>query len=256
MPMDSMKEANSIALTLDYDYKTKDFLVVDYAYLDETIFGNDKFVDSKSPTLALSADNPALACLYLTASEIFNSYVQENTKNKDSLLVTDSLALGHIPWRQRQQSPYHDVYAPTLLGANFSSTAPTASALAPALLTKLQRTPFLKLHCTAEHFLYLLLGLQAPIQFEQNQPSVEQWQNRARGHYEVAHKMLEDARRHFESVCQELQWVTMQHNAMALYLHDCDAVMNWHKMNNMELGEFSDTKDLPVTGGFPVIYPH
>ncbi|KAG6870762.1 hypothetical protein C0995_010861, partial [Termitomyces sp. Mi166 len=52
-----------------------------------------------------------------------------------------------------------------------------ASALAPALLTKPQRTPFLKLHCTAEHFPYLLLGLQAPIQFEQNQPSVERWQN-------------------------------------------------------------------------------
>ncbi|KAG6898773.1 hypothetical protein C0995_008418, partial [Termitomyces sp. Mi166 len=131
-----------------------------------------------------------------------------------------------------------------------------ASALAPALLTKPQRTPFLKLHCTAEHFLYFLSGLQAPIQFEQNQPSVEQWRNRACGHYEVVHEMLEDARQRFESVCQELQWVTMQHNAMALYLHDCDAVMNWHKMNNVELGEFLDTEDLPVTGSFPVIYPH
>ncbi|KAG6858521.1 hypothetical protein C0995_015960, partial [Termitomyces sp. Mi166 len=69
-----------------------------------------------------------------------------------------------------------------------------ASALAPALPTKPQRTPFLKLHCTAEHFPYLLSGLQAPIQFEQNRPSMEQWQNRACGHYEVAHKMLEDAR--------------------------------------------------------------
>ncbi|KAG6894472.1 hypothetical protein C0995_014280, partial [Termitomyces sp. Mi166 len=126
MPMDSTKEADSIALALDYDYKTKDFLVVDYAYLDETIFDSDKFVDSKLPTLALSTDNPALACLYLTASEIFNSYIQENTKNKDSLLVTDFLVLGHIPWRQCQQSPYHDVYAPTLLGTNFSSAAPTA----------------------------------------------------------------------------------------------------------------------------------
>ncbi|KAG6859039.1 hypothetical protein C0995_012081 [Termitomyces sp. Mi166 len=48
-----------------------------------------------------------------------------------------------------------------------------ASALAPALLTKPQRTPFLKLHCTTEHFLYLPLGLQAPIQFKQNRPSVE-----------------------------------------------------------------------------------
>ncbi|KAG6870417.1 hypothetical protein C0995_013175 [Termitomyces sp. Mi166 len=52
-----------------------------------------------------------------------------------------------------------------------------ASAVAPALPTKPQRTPFLKLHCTAEHFPYLLSGLQAPIQFEQNRPSVEQWQN-------------------------------------------------------------------------------
>ncbi|KAG6883890.1 hypothetical protein C0995_011379 [Termitomyces sp. Mi166 len=51
------------------------------------------------------------------------------------------------------------------------------SALAPALPTKPPRTPFLKLHCTAEHFLYLPLGLQVPIQFEQNRPSVEQWQN-------------------------------------------------------------------------------
>ncbi|KAG6870151.1 hypothetical protein C0995_014921 [Termitomyces sp. Mi166 len=52
-----------------------------------------------------------------------------------------------------------------------------ASAVAPALLTKPQRTPFLKLHCTAEHFPYLPLGLQAPIQFEQNRPSIERWQN-------------------------------------------------------------------------------
>ncbi|KAG6883005.1 hypothetical protein C0995_013293, partial [Termitomyces sp. Mi166 len=79
-----------------------------------------------------------------------------------------------------------------------------ASAVAPALLTKLLRTPFLKLHCTAEHFPYLPLGLQAPIQFEQNQPSVERWRNRARGHYEVAHEMLEDARRRFELVRHEL----------------------------------------------------
>ncbi|KAG6858938.1 hypothetical protein C0995_012785 [Termitomyces sp. Mi166 len=129
-------------------------------------------------------------------------------------------------------------------------------ALVPALLTKPQRTPFLKLHCTAEHFLYLLSGLQAPIQFEQNQPSMEQWQNQARGHYEVAHEMLEDARQRFESVCQELQWVTMQHNTMALYLRDCEVVMNWHEMNNVELEEFLDTEDLPVAGGFPVIYPH
>ncbi|KAG6859692.1 hypothetical protein C0995_005637 [Termitomyces sp. Mi166 len=50
-----------------------------------------------------------------------------------------------------------------------------ASALVPVLLTKPQRTPFFKLHCTAEHFSYLLLGLQALIQFEQNRPSVERW---------------------------------------------------------------------------------
>ncbi|KAG6895290.1 hypothetical protein C0995_012901, partial [Termitomyces sp. Mi166 len=131
-----------------------------------------------------------------------------------------------------------------------------ASAVAPALLTKPPRTPFLKLHCTAEHFPYLPSGLQAPIQFEQNRPSVERWQNQARGHYEVAHEMLEDARRRFELVRHELQWVTQQHNAMVLYLHDCDMVMNWHEMNNVELGEFPDTEDLPVAGGFPVIYPH
>ncbi|KAG6894607.1 hypothetical protein C0995_013960, partial [Termitomyces sp. Mi166 len=119
-----------------------------------------------------------------------------------------------------------------------------ASALAPALPTKPQRTPFFKLHCTTEHFPYLPSGLQAPIQFKQNQ------RNQAHGHYEVAHEMLEDVRQRFELVCQELQWVTQQHNAMALYLCDCDAVMNWHKMNNVELGDFSDTEDLPVAGGF------
>ncbi|KAG6871126.1 hypothetical protein C0995_007924, partial [Termitomyces sp. Mi166 len=43
-------------------------------------------------------------------------------------------------------------------------------------------------------------------------------------------------------------WVTQQHNAMALYLRDCEAVMNWHETNNVELGDFSDTKDLPVAG--------
>ncbi|KAG6859189.1 hypothetical protein C0995_010822, partial [Termitomyces sp. Mi166 len=52
-----------------------------------------------------------------------------------------------------------------------------ALAVAPALPTKPQRTPFLKLHCTAEHFPYLPSGLQAPIQFEQNRPSVERWRN-------------------------------------------------------------------------------
>ncbi|KAG6897543.1 hypothetical protein C0995_010346 [Termitomyces sp. Mi166 len=129
MPTDSMAEANNIAYTLDYDYKTKDFLVVDYAYLDETIFNSDNFVDSKLPTLALSTDNPVLACLYLTTSEIFNSYVQENTKNKDSLLVTDSLALGHIHWQQHQLSPHHNTntasYAPTLLASDSFSAVLT-----------------------------------------------------------------------------------------------------------------------------------
>ncbi|KAG6869774.1 hypothetical protein C0995_000565 [Termitomyces sp. Mi166 len=52
-----------------------------------------------------------------------------------------------------------------------------ALAVVPALLTKPQRTPFLKLHCTAEHFPYLPSGLQAPIHFEQNRPSMEQWRN-------------------------------------------------------------------------------
>ncbi|KAG6886896.1 hypothetical protein C0995_003529 [Termitomyces sp. Mi166 len=49
----------------------------------------------------------------------------------------------------------------------------SAPGLAPALPTKPKRTPFFKLQCTAEHFLYLPLGLQVPIQFEQNWPSVE-----------------------------------------------------------------------------------
>ncbi|KAG6883914.1 hypothetical protein C0995_011326 [Termitomyces sp. Mi166 len=50
-------------------------------------------------------------------------------------------------------------------------------ALAPVLSTKLKRTPFFKLHCTTEHFPHLPSGLQAPIQFKQNRPSVGQWQN-------------------------------------------------------------------------------
>ncbi|KAG6881873.1 hypothetical protein C0995_000285 [Termitomyces sp. Mi166 len=56
-------------------------------------------------------------------------------------------------------------------------TVTEVKAPAPVLLPKLKRTPFFKLHYIAEHFPYLLLGLQAPIRFEQNQPSVEQWQN-------------------------------------------------------------------------------
>ncbi|KAG6882832.1 hypothetical protein C0995_013612, partial [Termitomyces sp. Mi166 len=135
-------------------------------------------------------------------------------------------------------------------------TMSEVKAPAPVLPTKLKRTPFFKLYCTAEHFPYLLSGLQAPIQFEQNWPSVEQWRNRAHGHYEVVHEMLEDVRQRFKSVRQELQWVTQQHNAMALYLCDCDMVMNWHETNNVELGDFLDTEGLPVTGSFPVIYPH
>ncbi|KAG6871060.1 hypothetical protein C0995_008719, partial [Termitomyces sp. Mi166 len=76
--------------------------------------------------------------------------------------------------------------------------ATVTEATIPALPTKPKRTPFFKLQCTAEHFPYLPSGLQAPIQFEQNWPSVERWQNRARGHYKVAHEMLEDMRRRFE----------------------------------------------------------
>ncbi|KAG6859173.1 hypothetical protein C0995_010970 [Termitomyces sp. Mi166 len=140
--------------------------------------------------------------------------------------------------------------------ATVTEVKASVPGLAPVLLTKPKRTPFFKLQCTAEHFPYLPSGLQVPIQFEQNRPSVERWQNRARGHYEVAHEMLEDVRQRFESVRQELQWVTMQHNAMALYLHDCDAVMDWHETNNVEPGDFLDAEDLPVAGGFPVIYPH
>ncbi|KAG6895977.1 hypothetical protein C0995_011961 [Termitomyces sp. Mi166 len=122
-----------------------------------------------------------------------------------------------------------------------------ALAPVPVLPTKLKRMPFFKLYCTDEHVPFLLLGLQVPVQFEQ-------WHNRA--YYEVAHEMLEDARQHFKSVHQELQWVTHQHNAMALYLHDYDTVMDWHDTNNMELGDFSDTEDLPVVGSFLFVYPH
>ncbi|KAG6893834.1 hypothetical protein C0995_015886, partial [Termitomyces sp. Mi166 len=167
----------------------------------------------------------------------------DNSDNNDGAMNIDSA-------KQPEET------RPVALIKTVTEVKAPASAVVPALLTKPQRTPFLKLHCTTEHFPYLLSGLQAPIQFEQNRPSIEQWQNRVCGHYEVAHEMLEDARRCFELVCQELQWVTMQHNAMALYLRDCEVVMNWHEMNNVELGEFLDTKDLPVTGGFPVIYPH
>ncbi|KAG6870472.1 hypothetical protein C0995_012779 [Termitomyces sp. Mi166 len=83
---------------------------------------------------------------------------------------------------------------PVVLIKTVTEVKAPALAVAQALPTKPQRTPFLKLHCTAEHFPYLPSGLQAPIQFEQNRPSMERWQNQARGHYEVAHEMLEDAR--------------------------------------------------------------
>ncbi|KAG6871008.1 hypothetical protein C0995_009063 [Termitomyces sp. Mi166 len=156
-----------------------------------------------------------------------------NSDNGDGAMNVDSTKQPEETWPVAPIKTVTEVKAPAL-------------AVVPVLPTKPQRTPFLKLHCTAEHFPYLPSGLQAPIQFEQNRPSVEQWRNQARGHYEVVHKMLEDARQCFELVCQELQWVTLQHNMMALYLCDCDAVMNWHEMNNVELGEFSDTEDLPV----------
>ncbi|KAG6871346.1 hypothetical protein C0995_005761, partial [Termitomyces sp. Mi166 len=136
------------------------------------------------------------------------------------------------------------------------TTVTEVEAPAPVLLTKPKRTPFFKLYCTNEHILHLLLGLQVPIQFEQNRPSVEQWQNQAHGHYEVVHEMLEDARQRFKLVHQELQWVMQQHYIMVLYLCDCDLVMNWHKTNNVELGDFLDTEDLPVIGSFLIIYPH
>ncbi|KAG6886765.1 hypothetical protein C0995_005002 [Termitomyces sp. Mi166 len=52
------------------------------------------------------------------------------------------------------------------------TTVTEVKAPVPVLLTKLKRTPFFKLHCTDEHVPFLLLGLQVPIQFEQNRPSV------------------------------------------------------------------------------------
>ncbi|KAG6859518.1 hypothetical protein C0995_007667 [Termitomyces sp. Mi166 len=179
----------------------------------------------------------------------------EESGDEDAEGDNDNSDGGDVPMNVDSAKQPEETWPVALIKTVTEVKAP-ASALAPALLTKLLRTPFLKLHCTAEHFLYLPSGLQAPIQFKQNRPSMEQWRNQACGHYEVAHEMLEDARQRFESVRQELQWVIMQHNVMALYLHDCDAVMNWHEMNNVELGEFSDTEDLPVTGSFPVIYPH
>ncbi|KAG6859653.1 hypothetical protein C0995_006201, partial [Termitomyces sp. Mi166 len=132
------------------------------------------------------------------------------------------------------------------------TTVTKVEAPAPApvpVANKSEEDPLL-LYCT-EHVPFLLSGLQVPVQFEQNHPSVEQWHNHAHGHYEVACEMLEDARQCFELVHQELQWVMHQHNAMTLYLHNCDMVMDWHDTNNVKLGDFSDTKDLPVVGSFP-----
>ncbi|KAG6859181.1 hypothetical protein C0995_010926, partial [Termitomyces sp. Mi166 len=110
----------------------------------------------------------------------------DDSDNDDGAMNVDSAKQPEETWPVAPIKMVTEVKAP-------------ASAVVPALPTKPQRTPFLKLHCTAEHFPYLPLGLQAPIQFEQNQPSVERWQNRAHGHYEVAHEMLEDARQRFES---------------------------------------------------------
>ncbi|KAG6871121.1 hypothetical protein C0995_008035 [Termitomyces sp. Mi166 len=61
--------------------------------------------------------------------------------------------------------------------ATVTEVKASVPGLAPALLTKPKRTPFFKLQCTAEHFPYLPSGLQVPIQFEQNRPSVERWRN-------------------------------------------------------------------------------
>ncbi|KAG6882080.1 hypothetical protein C0995_015907, partial [Termitomyces sp. Mi166 len=110
----------------------------------------------------------------------------DNSDNGDGAMNVDSAKQPEETWPVAPIKTVTEVKAP-------------ASAVAPALPTKPQRTPFLKLHCTAEHFPYLPLGLQVPIQFKQNWPSMEQWQNRAHGHYEVAHEMLEDARQCFES---------------------------------------------------------
>ncbi|KAG6871291.1 hypothetical protein C0995_006376, partial [Termitomyces sp. Mi166 len=130
----------------------------------------------------------------LHSEESGNEDAEGDNDNSDGSDVTMNVDSAKQPEETR----------PVALIKTVTEVKAPASALVPALLTKLQRTPFLKLHCTAEHFLYLPSGLQAPIQFKQNQPSVEQWQNRAHGHYEVAHEMLEDVRRRFESVCQEL----------------------------------------------------
>ncbi|KAG6881899.1 hypothetical protein C0995_016726 [Termitomyces sp. Mi166 len=86
----------------------------------------------------------------------------DNSDNGDGTMNVDSTKQPEETWPVVQIKTVTEVKAP-------------ASAVAPALPTKPQRTPFLKLHCTTEHFPYLLSGLQAPIQFEQNRPSMEQW---------------------------------------------------------------------------------
>ncbi|KAG6898471.1 hypothetical protein C0995_009587 [Termitomyces sp. Mi166 len=48
-----------------------------------------------------------------------------------------------------------------------------APAPVPVLPIKPKRTPFFKLYCTDEHIPFLPSGLQVPVQFEQNHPSVE-----------------------------------------------------------------------------------
>ncbi|KAG6870686.1 hypothetical protein C0995_011351 [Termitomyces sp. Mi166 len=79
----------------------------------------------------------------------------DNSDDDDGAMNIDSTKQPEETWPVAPIKTVTEVKAP-------------ASAVAPALLTKPQRTPFLKLHCTAEHFPYLLSGLQAPIQFEQN----------------------------------------------------------------------------------------
>ncbi|KAG6898893.1 hypothetical protein C0995_007864 [Termitomyces sp. Mi166 len=88
----------------------------------------------------------------------------DDSNDGDGAMNIDSAKQPEETWPVAQIKMVTEVKAPAL-------------AVAPALPTKPQRTPFLKLHCTAEHFPYLLSGLQAPIQFKQNQPSVERWQN-------------------------------------------------------------------------------
>ncbi|KAG6859618.1 hypothetical protein C0995_006544 [Termitomyces sp. Mi166 len=88
----------------------------------------------------------------------------DNSDDDDGAMNVDSAKQPEETWPVALIKMVTEVKAPAL-------------AVVPALPTKPQRTPFLKLHCTTEHFPYLPSGLQAPIQFEQNWPSVERWQN-------------------------------------------------------------------------------